>query len=235
MNFNKRAFKQIGLEAALPAVAGIGWTFINLGWQIASWNIKDALNIFMFTFVGVAWVSGQVFRIIKQTRVDRNFEGIADVLTGGQTFPIVLPIFAGSDGGLTQFMVGLILRLDGQHSLYDLTVTVTNVEKMRDVHASGEPIFAQSYQNRFQLGTLGKAYEEHLMSIDPQPSASWSFFIVSFSRNGQYKQTLLLRRVDSNWTYALKILRDDKAIHEYISPKFPIEALNQLNPNSPLM
>lgn len=226
----RKTIKQIFLEALFPICAAISWTITNYGWAISTWPMKNAINLFAVTFVAVAWVSGQIFRIIKQTKDRESFDHISDVITGGNTFPLVSSITAGEQ---ISFVVGLSLRLDGRHSLYDLTTIVTDTEKMREVHASGEPIHMQHYMTRFQLGTLGRAYEQRLLTFDPSSTLRWSFFIQSFSRNGQYKQSLLLRKVDARWTQALQITRDGKKIYEYIDPCFPTGELEELDPEKP--
>ncbi|WP_141397472.1 hypothetical protein [Polaromonas sp. AER18D-145] len=226
----RKTIKQIFLEAIFPICVASAWTIANYGVAISTWPAKDAINLFGMTFVAVAWVSGQIFRIIKQTRDRESFDHISDVITGGDTFPVISPITAGE---AISFVVGLSLRLNGRHSLYDLTTIVTDIEKMRQVHSSGERIHMEHYMTRFQLGTLGRAYEERLLRFDPSPTLKWSFFIQSFSRNGQYKQSLLLRKVDARWTHALQITRDGKKIFEYIDPRFPAGELDDLDPEKP--
>lgn len=89
------------------------------------------------------------------------------------------------------------------------------------------------YQKRFQLGTLGRAYENRLYDLAPSSTGKHSFHIQSFARNGQFNQRLLVRKIGERWVEAYRITHDGKLVFEQIDKEFPADALISLDPDTP--
>ncbi len=228
-------FRRLFKEFWLPTLLAIAWTSYNLGVESPQWSVAQAVKIFGPAFIFISWIVAQFFRVLKQTATDKNFEQIIETITGGETFPEVSTIFTEPAGGSQMYPSGLLLHPTGPHSLYDLTVIVTDIEKLRSLKNTQKPLRMDEYQQRFQLGTLGRAYEQILFRFELQGQNRHTFHIQSFARNGQFNQRLLLRLVNGNWSQAICIRRDNVEVHKYIAPEFPDSNTVELDPAAPIL
>ncbi|MGH8610164.1 MAG: hypothetical protein ACREX9_22970 [Gammaproteobacteria bacterium] len=227
--------KRLLKEFWLPMFLAIIWTSYNLYSAVQLWSFKDAVNIFAPTFFLASWIVAQFFRVRKQAAVEQNFDQIINTITGGETYPLVGAILREPSRGSPTYPYGLLLSPRGDHSLYDLTVIVTDIDRLRTLHASGQAYSMDQYQQRFQLGTLGRAYEQRFSTFESESRDRYSFHIQSFARNGQFNQRLLLRKVSGNWFEARCVHRNGKKITEYLQTGFPADQLPELNPEVPIL
>lgn len=145
---------------------------------------------------------------------------ITETVTGGDSFPTVSTIYTLLQPGELKFPSGLLLSVRGRQSVYDLTVIVTDVERFRELHKSEHFYNMNEYQQRFQLGTLGRAYEQRLIQFPSENKRSFTFHIQSFARNGQFNQRILLRKVNDRWFDAYREFHDEKMVIDHITPGF---------------
>jgi hypothetical protein len=227
--------KRLLREYWLALLLAIGWTGYNSYSATRPWSIKDGINIFGPTFFLLSWVTGQFFRVRKQALTERNFEEIIETITGGTTFPLVSTILREPTRGAPDYPSGLILSPRGEHSLYDLTVIVTDIDQLRALQKSGQLFGMEAYMKRFQLGTLGRAYEQVLFRFEPSPAGAHSFNIQSFARNGRFNERLLIRKVGERWTQAHRVMHEKLVVAEYIQADFPREELGDLDPEQPIL
>jgi len=69
--------RRIVSEFWFPLLCAFGWMwFVNKD----AWNVKAAFQSFGTSFVMVSWTTGQIFRIAKQSRVDKNLNTIENRL-----------------------------------------------------------------------------------------------------------------------------------------------------------
>jgi hypothetical protein len=244
MLMRMKIFTRLLREFWFPTVLSVSWTLYNYCTAPTPWSIKDAVNILGPSFLVVSWVTGQVFRVRKQARDEHSFDKIIATITGADTYPKVSAVIAGPTPGGRMYPSGLHLAPVGAHSIYDLKVIVTDIERLRALHAAGQAGLTHQYQTGIQLGTLGRAYEELLVDIDPpaegRPHAieivvSRSFHIQSFARNGQFNQRLLLREIGGAWFQASRVLHDGIQVHEHIEQGFPLGDLADIDPSAPIL
>jgi hypothetical protein len=231
METGKRLLKEFWLPMALAIV----WTSYNLYSSAKPWSLKDGVNIFAPTFFLASWIAAQFFRVRKQAAVEQNFDQIINTITGGDTYPLVGAILRETSRDAPMYPSGLLLSPRGDHSLYDLTTIVTDVDRLRTLHASAQPYSMDQYQQKFQLGTLGRAYEQRLSTLEPESRHKYSFHIQSFARNGRFDQRLLLRKIGGTWFEARCVHRNGTKVDEYVQTGFPVDELPELNPEAPIL
>jgi hypothetical protein len=99
-----RTLKQIVVEFWLPFAAACAWTAFVLWRRATAMDIVTTVAVFGPTFFLCSWLTGQFFRVRKQTRVEESFTDVStrlecvlerietsasqmlDNLTGGDTF-----------------------------------------------------------------------------------------------------------------------------------------------------
>jgi hypothetical protein len=231
METGKRLLK----EFWLPMVLALAWTSYNRYTSANPWSLKDGVNVFAPTFFLVSWIVGQVFRVRKQAAVEQKFDQIINTITGGDTYPLVAVIRRETSRAGATYPSGLLLSPRGDHSLYDLTTIVTNIDRLQTLHAAAQPYSMDQYRQQFQLGTLGRAYEQRLSILEPASHDKYSFHIQSFARNGRFDQRLLLRKVNGSWFEAHRVNRNGEKVDEYVQTGFPVEELTELNPEAPIL
>lgn len=171
---------------------------------------------------------------LKMAIQSKNLQAkITETVTGGDSFPIVNPIFTELKPGGAMFPSGLLLSIRGK-TIYDLTVIVTDLERLREIR--GNTVLLNNmnnYQYKFQPGTIGSAYEEQLIRFPVGNKSSFTFHIQSFARNGQFNERILLRKVKDKWFSACCEYHDKKMVVNYVEPGFPRNELKDLGPNAP--
>ncbi len=67
-------------EFWVPALAAAIWTGYSIAQVGSGWTLTSVINILAPSFFLVSWATAQVFRIKKQTQVEKNLVGIEDRL-----------------------------------------------------------------------------------------------------------------------------------------------------------
>jgi hypothetical protein len=219
-----KTLKQYAKEFFLAAVLALAWTTYNFTNSGKPFSLLDAVNIFGPAFFIIAWITGNFFRIKKQSADRAHFEKITDLLTGGNSYPNITTVVSGGGSQGQSYPESLQLTVSGKHSLFDLTVTVTDLIKMVDVQLLNPTTNGSEYQTRFQLGTFGRSFQEKLNRIFDPSLDRYDFFIYSAARNGSFQQQLKLLLVNGEWCTATRITKDGVLLHEYTHPRFPLPA-----------
>jgi hypothetical protein len=233
--FKAKTFKRFVQELGWPLLVAILWTAANYFAGPRTTWVKDLLNLFGPTFFFFAWIYGSFVRIEKTARSEEYYEKITSKVTGGDTYPIVGVVQQQPQGSELMFPISLLVSTQGSYSLYDLTVVITDIERMQYLHKNYSGANMPNYQEKYQLGTLGRAYEQKLTQLDSGDKQSFSFHIQSFARNGKFEQRLLIRKVGDSWLHASCVLHEGNEVHKYVAPKFPESALKMLPPNTALL
>jgi hypothetical protein len=208
--------KQYGREFFLAATIATAWTAYSFMSGDKPLTVVQAVNIFGPTFFIVAWMTGNFVRIKKQSADRAHFARITDLLTGGDSYPYVSTVSDGLGN-----IVSLILTVRGKNSLFDLTMTVTDLIKKVGVVQRNPTSNGSEYQTRYQFGTMGSSYYESFHSLSGQAIDRYDFFIYTVARNGRFEQELKLQRVNGKWCMATRITKDSVLLNEYIQPNFP--------------
>jgi hypothetical protein len=154
-----KIIKQIINEFWIPLILAILWVLYNIygNDDSSQWNFQKIVNVFGPTFFLLSWMTGQFFRIKKQTKVEESFgtlesrfkelldkvetktEEMIGHVTGGNSFPWfqIAMIDNIKDKGV------LMAIHHGVHPLYDVTARIVDLQKFQKV------------KNNISLATFG--------------------------------------------------------------------------------
>ena len=175
--------------------------------------------------VGAIWVQVQSDR--QQQEIIRLNEQITNAVTGGDSYPLVSPVFLASHGEQGDIR-SLHLRHNGKYPVYDLVVLVTDVAKLRELAARGGPYDMKEYMWRFHVGTIGRGYEEKLMQVPASESEKMIFNFTYMARNGQFEQRSIYQKVKGHWYIATRLRKDGNVVFEHADNDAPTEMVSEL-------
>lgn len=73
---NREILSRLLKEFWAPLILATAWTAYSIMQKDAGWTLTSVINIFGPSFFLVSWATAQVFRIKKQTLVEKNLSGI---------------------------------------------------------------------------------------------------------------------------------------------------------------
>jgi hypothetical protein len=159
---------------------------------------------------------------------DKNSEIIAlqdqqiKAITGGDSYPYIMPTFAG-DGKVTMFLMN-----QGKYPLYDVQITIVDgdlfaelVKKSSDASRDIQAISNQS-QQIYKIGNLGEHQSSMFTKFDlDSKTGARNFTIYLLARNGQVNEWMSLRWVKDHWSVAVIALNQNAILERHIGDDFP--------------
>ena len=180
----------------------------------------------VLSVAGAIWA--QVQSDGQQQEIIRLNENITNAVTGGDSYPLISPIFVARHGEQGDIQ-SLFLTHKGKYPVYDLVVLVTDVLKLKELHAKGGQYSMSDYMWRFHVGTIGKGYEDKLMPVPTPDTTKMVFNFTFMARNGQFEQRAIYQKVKCIWYTATRVTKDNKLIFEYADPSAPAELITELS------
>jgi hypothetical protein len=174
---------------------------------------------------GAIWAQLQNDR--QQSEIIRLNRHITEAVTGGDSYPVVSPVFLarhGEQGDIRR----LSLMHSGKYPVYDLVLRVTDVAKLRALSKKGGYFSQNEYMWQFHIGTIGRGYENVFMDIPLQESERMEFSFTFLARNGQFNQRAIYQKTKGVWHTALRIEKDGKLVYENIDNGFPDTLVGEL-------
>lgn len=226
---------QILKEFWISFLAALIWSIVNLYSKgNESWTFVKFINIFGPTFFLVSWMTGQYFRVTRQTKVDENLNAIEQrskalldtlevrtvallgQISGGDSF-----CYISVSESITQPHQAVIFH-KGIHPLYDLTVRIVDLDVFNAVvDDPNYSINKHMYEKVISIGTL---LPSHMFFLEGDfllgDSESRSFNIFWSARNGFFSQLLRCKKIDGTWFYATKVERNGVLL-ESINDSYP--------------
>lgn len=241
---SKQVYKQLFKEFWIPLVLSILWVIYNILGSIQSQQltIQQIVNVFGPTFFLISWLTGQFFRVKKQTKIENSFSnvenkmiGLVDKLdekteelignlTGGDSFPMIQMTSINGDINTGQ----LIAVNQGSYPLYDVTVQVANLTSLRK--DSNDFTSAIWNHNTFiEIGNINPSQAVHLQKLQllNDPDQSYNLFFIA--RNGSFIQQLRMRKINGKWLSATRVIKKNDTLYEKIDEHFPIHNNNNIN------
>jgi hypothetical protein len=228
--------KQFFKEFWLPLILGVIWAlYSTLGSHGEGWSTVRFINTLFGTLFLISWFTGQYFRIRKQTQVENNFqsiekrinlllqnleektENLVGHLTGGESFCYLMLSMGKSNSGK------VVIIHQGKHALYDITARIVDIDLFGKTEndITFEAILKNEihrrYNNLFPGHCNFNVHDEFNLGDNDQRR----FNIFWTARNGDFTQMLRFIKIEDQWYYATKILRDDKILFQKIEEKFP--------------
>lgn len=234
-------FKQIIREFWTPLVLSIGWILYNIygTGPTQEWNIKKIVNIFGPTFFLLSWLTGQFFRVKKQTRVEDSFgsmetrlkELLAEVeiktnemighISGGNSFPYFQIAMLDSNSN-----TGILMAIhQGVHPLYDVNARIVDLQKFEQIKHNISLANMRYSDTNINVGNLIPSHASMIRQwkIENEPEQSYNIFFTA--RNGSFTQIIRLKKINGVWVSATKVTnRENKVMHEKIDDNYPKDA-----------
>lgn len=220
---NRDVLKQLGREFWLPGSLASAWAIY--GWFFEpNPTIAASITRFSAAFFFLSWLSGQVFRVSKQTRTERSFNSIeervgtllnnlakeADDLrgfaTGGESFARLS--FAGS------FVENPMMLAThyGRHPLYDVTARIVDPQLLHQATGQNSSSFEKHdpsiYERFVRVGDLTPGLALTFPDIQSHGLQDRDRNIFFSARNGTWVQEYRERLVKGVRRSATLIMRD---------------------------
>jgi hypothetical protein len=236
-----KIFKQILREFWLPLTLSIAWVLFNIYGQTNSseWNIQRIVNVFGATFFLLSWMTGQFFRVKKQTKVEdsfgsieNRFEQLLDKIesrteeminhtTGGNSFVwyMIAQLHHESNSGI------LVANHEGEYALRDISARIVDLQKFNQLRNKTS---LKEIQTTETIISIDSAIPNHSSlvqnwKLESEPEQSYNIFTTA--SNGGVTQLLRLKKIDGAWVSASKVTdSDNEIIHERIDDNYPRNA-----------
>ncbi|MBF0466229.1 MAG: hypothetical protein HQK88_04740 [Nitrospirae bacterium] len=231
--------KQLLKEFWIPLLGSTVWLLFNIFGNSSKKNlcVKDVLTLFAPAFFFISWLTGQIFRVIKQSKVEENFslmdtrfnkllltfekktnEMICN-LTGGDSFTY----FAiGSLNSNTN--TGILTAIHvGEYPHYDVTARILDLQKFEKIKSNPTLENLAECSINIDLGILthglGKMFEQP-WNVEHENKQSYN--VTFTARNGSYSQKIRLKKVNGKWQQATKVFdRQKRVLHEEVASDYP--------------
>ena len=175
---NGQVLKQLAREFGIPAVLSCIW--VTLSWIKAdNLSLISAVNTFCTSFFLISWMSGQYFRVSKQTKTEGNLkriesniqsllgelenktEALRKLITGAGSYCRLSAVHVRQIG--TSIPERLIVNLNhvGANPIYDVNVNLIAIIK-RKSGAQGAPMI----NKKLDLGTITKGTGKEVLEIE---------------------------------------------------------------------
>lgn len=233
-----KIFKQIVNEFWVPLLLSIAWVLYNIYGSESSkvWNIQKVVNTFGPTFFLLSWLTGQFFRVKKQTKVEDSFvtmesrfkELLNEVekrtnqmighISGGNSFPYFQIGMLDNNSN-----TGVLMAIhEGEHPLYDINARIVDLQKFEQIK-NNLSLASMSYcDTNISVGNMIPSHASMIQpwKVENEPTQSYNVFFTA--RNGSFTQLIRLNKINGIWVSAVKVTnRDNQVLHENIDNNFP--------------
>jgi hypothetical protein len=162
----------------------------------------------------------------KSDEIGKLNQKIASLVTGGDSFCYIAPVFMGSH-------IKLIASQRGEFPVYGVTVQIVDLDNMP---TSKPPNFHEFMSKRLviQIGDLPPQTGQLLTpEIDVSKKTPVRLNLFFFARNGSFTETFRMNWVAGKWVQAIRVTtldssQKEKVLHEQIDPLFPKDANGQV-------
>lgn len=228
---------QLLKEFWIPLLVSILWATYNIADGAGeTWDIKRFINTIAPTFFITSWMTGQVFRVKKQGKVEGSLDKMEgrleslleeldtktremiDHVTGGDSFPWiqVAMVDPKTDQGM------LMVNHHGDHPLYDVSVRIVDLNIFFQIQGAHTLSTFQLSDTNINIGNLISGHSMSLRgwSIKHSPAQSYNVFFAA--RNGSFTQLVRMRKINGKWLTATKVSnQNNEVLHEQIDTNFP--------------
>jgi hypothetical protein len=241
-----KIIRQLLKEFWLPLFLAISWVIYNIYGNESSttWNVKNIINIFGPTFFLLSWLTGQFFRVKKQTKVEDSFgtmetrfnellnefklktDDMIDHISGGNSFPYIMIASVNSEINMGRLMV----IHNGEHPLYDVNVRIVDLNKFSTIQENITLESMSTCESNIVIGNLTPSHASVLQNwkIDGVNEQSYNVFFTA--RNGGFTQLIRMKKIDGTWLTATKVSdRQNNILHEQIDQNYPKNISNEVD------
>lgn len=220
-----KIFKQLAREFGIPAILSCVW--VTISWMKANnLSLISAVNTFCTSFFLISWMSGQYFRVSKQTKTEGNLkriesniqsllselekktEALRELMIGTGSYCRLSAVHVGRIG--TSIPEKLIVNLnhEGAHPMYDVNTNLIAIIK-RTSGAQGDPMI----HKKLDLGTITKGTGKELFAIDCETVEGIIIACITSSRAGIETNNLLGWRNGAAMNFAYRTERNGEQLY----------------------
>lgn len=223
-----KIFKQLAREFGIPAILSCVW--VTISWmKTNNLSLIGAVNIFGTSFFLFSWMSGQYFRVSKQTKTEGNLkriesniqsllselekktEALRELMTGAGSYCRLSAVHVQRIGASIPEKLIVNLNHEGTHPVYDVNTTLTALIE-RKSGMQGDPMI----HKKVDLGTITKGTGKELLAIECETVEGIIVACVTSSRVGIETNNLLGWRNGAAMNFAYRTERNGKQLYESI-------------------
>jgi hypothetical protein len=228
--------KQLISEFLIPLIIALVWSIYNLyDLPKDKVSIKSAINIFGPTFFFASWLVAQVFRVRKQQKVegglksidenikktlielDKKTQDLASYITGGDSACYISGAPQANNIINDPFVVHI-----GNHPIYEVHARIVDLQLLEKIKDNITLENLRATEEHIEVGNLIPGHGKSIRNpINLGDGETRSFNIFYTARNGSFTQLLRFRKSNGKWLYAMRVMREDKILHEHINEGFP--------------
>lgn len=242
LKIDRDVLAQLGKEFWLPALVSAFWTAAGQ-LEAGGLTFSSAVTRASASFFFVSWLTGQMFRVAKQTRTEKSFTSIQlgmesilsdiktetkrleEMVTGGESFAYL--IFAGIESGRPM----ILASHQGEAPVYDLDVMVLNLHLFDQIANDASQESISSCETHFKLTNMAPGFASALGHVVNAGSEERDFNVFFTARNGGWIQFYRSRKINGKWVAASLVLKRmikpeaSKVVFAVRDNDFPIDAL----------
>lgn len=233
-----KIIKQVVKEFWIPLTLSILWVLYNIYGDSSGsdWDFRKVINIFGPTFFLLSWLTGQFFRVKKQTKVEDSFgamesrfkellgkvetktEEMIGHISGGNSFPWVQVSMLDNSTN-----TGVLMAIhQGEHPLYDVSARIVDLQKFEQVKDNISLATFGYTDTNVNIGNMIPSHASMVQQwkIESSPEQSYNIFFTA--RNGSFTQLLRLQKINGTWVSATKVTnKDNVVLHEQVDDNYP--------------
>ncbi|HAV37001.1 MAG TPA: hypothetical protein DCX52_11720 [Massilia sp.] len=236
-----KVVQQLAKEFFGPFFGALAWAAFN-----HQGDIKQSFTLFGGTFFFISWLTGQFFRVKKQTATEGSLhairndvqgllnelkaktEDLAGQITGGESFAYIFnPLIVGSEARI-------MISHDGKYPLFDVSAGVADVREL------DEKIKTIGHVEAFLAARVRVPLIEVLLpgmtkitdaKLNLGPSGEKSFIAHIKARNGLVIQRMRFVRIDGTWRYATVVHKagEQDPCYKFTDSGFPVNKDGAVN------
>ena len=235
----KKTIIQLIQEFILPLVCALAWAAYD--WYVLPLDkraLPHAVTTFGAAFFFVSWMSGQIFRVRKQQKVEDKLHGIENNIRGliSELKEVETDVIGNTTGGnsVCYLHSGIAqsgttgmsnLQSIGKYALYDVRVEICDLERFQREVANGGPVSNHRPVFTFPIVLPGVSYPlNYQFQEDPLSPNNRSFNLFYFARNGYFTQLVRMKKIGKMWFTAIRVLNGGpQPAYEWIQEGYPVE------------
>lgn len=183
--------------------------------------------------VGALWASHQQTEFerklgAKNEEIAKLTKETLDSVTGGDSFAYLgITGLSDEDGSGRLFLIH-----QGEHPLFDVGIRIVDLEKF-DAYEGHPPSFEilQETDTYRSVSAVAAGYSADLGPFQIGTGDTRRFNVFFVARNGGFTQLIRYRRVEGQWRWATKVMRDSthEVLLEKVEPKYPRNAVGEVD------
>ncbi len=212
--------KQLLKEFALPAIVASGWVIYGQWSDPSGATLSASVNRFGAAFFFTAWLTSQLFRVLKQARTEKSFNNLETRLTGlvgdlARESNELRNVATGGDA-FAYISIGLgalqsptiFVSHSGVHPLYGVSARMVDLQLFGTIPPPITLAAIATAENLIDVGDMTPGFGRLIGTAEPFVGPAQDYNIFFTARNGGWTQMYRARLIDNVWVSASCVCRD---------------------------